>query len=55
MINTNGFWLENALYVMGKESSLLREMYRPTTDGEGRLKTVPRHSHRIHRKVHYEN
>lgn len=41
MINTNGFWLENALYVMGKESSLLRGMYRPTTDGEGRLKTVP--------------
>ena len=41
MINTNGFWLENTLYVMGKESSLLRGMYRPTTDGEGRLKTVP--------------
>lgn len=41
MINTNGFWLENALYVMGKEGSLLRGMYRPTTDGEGRLKTIP--------------
>ena len=51
MINTNGFWLENALYVMGKEGSLLRGMYRPTTDGEGRLKN----SHRICRKVYYEN
>ena len=35
------FGLENAQYVMGKEGSLLRGMYRLTTDGEGRLKTVP--------------
>lgn len=54
MINTNGFWLENALYVMGKEGSLLRGMYRPTTDG-GPSENRPRHSHRICRKVHYEN
>lgn len=55
MINTNGFWFRECPICDGQGRFIIKRNV-PDYDRRRRpSENRPRHSHRIHREVHYEN